>query len=149
VVISGANLRGPSAEVLEARQRWAPAQIEEKVRALAASLPAYFRTDYGAVSPDGPDHWLALVTKCFWMWTQPIVLDPGDLKKIAAPVLVVAGDHDFTSIEETTEIYRGLPHGQLFVVPGTGHGTFQMRPELVNLAVGEFLERADAGLAVH
>jgi pimeloyl-ACP methyl ester carboxylesterase len=42
-----------------------------------------------------------------------------------------------------------LPHGQLFVVPGTGHGTFQMRPELVNLAVGEFLERADAGLAAH
>src|SRR5271163_3322588 len=145
VVISGANLRGPSAEVLEARKRWTPAQIEEKIRSLAASLPPYFRTDYGAVSPDGPDHWMALVTKCFWMWGQPIVIDPGDLKKIAAPVLVVAGDHDFTSIEETSEIFRGLPHAQLFVVPGTGHGTFQMRPDLVNLAVSEFLERADAG----
>ena len=149
VVISGANLRGWSAEVLEARKRWAPAQIEEKVRALAASLPPYFRTDYAAVSPDGPDHWLALVTKCFWMWGQPVVIDPRDLKKIAAPVLVVAGDHDFTSIEETTEIFQGLPHGQLFVVPGTGHGTFRMRPDLVNLAVSEFLERADAGPTMH
>jgi pimeloyl-ACP methyl ester carboxylesterase len=149
VVISGANLRGWSAEELEARKRWTPAQIEEKVRALAASLPPFFRTDYGAVSPDGPDHWLALVTKCFWMWGQSIVIDPADLKKIVAPVLVVAGDHDFTSIEETAEIFRGLPHGQLFVVPGTGHGTFKMRPELVNLAVSEFLERADAGLTAH
>jgi pimeloyl-ACP methyl ester carboxylesterase len=149
VVISGANLRGVSPEVLEARKRLAPAQIEEKVRSLAESLPPFFRADYGAVSPDGPEHWMTLVTKCYWMWGQPIVIDPGDLKKIAAPVLVVAGDHDFTSIEETTEIFRGLPHGQLFVVPGTGHGTFQMQAELVNLAVSEFLDRPDAGTAAH
>jgi hypothetical protein len=28
-------------------------------------------------------------------------------------------------------------------VPGTGHGTFQNRPDLVNLAVKEFLDRPD------
>ncbi len=149
VVISGANLRGWSPQVLEARKRMAPSEIEEKVRSLAASLPPYFRSDYGAVSPDGADHWMTLLTKCFWLWGEPIVIDPADLKKIAAPVLVVAGDHDFTSIEETTEIFRGLPHGQLFVVPGTGHGTFQTRPALVNLAVGEFLERPDAEAPAH
>jgi pimeloyl-ACP methyl ester carboxylesterase len=55
----------------------------------------------------------------------------------------VAGDHDFTSIEETTEIFRGLPHAQLFLVPGTGHGTFRDRPQLVNLAVAEFLNPPD------
>jgi pimeloyl-ACP methyl ester carboxylesterase len=83
------------------------------------------------------------VTKCYWLSGQSIVIDPGDLKKIQAPVLVVAGDRDFTSIEETTEIFRGLPHGQLFLVPGTGHGTFRSRPELVNLAVSEFLDQPD------
>jgi pimeloyl-ACP methyl ester carboxylesterase len=140
VVISGANLRGWSPEVMEARKQLPPAQLEEKVAGLAASLPAFFRTDYAAVSPDGPDHWMSMVTKCFWLWGQAIVIEPGDLKKIQTPVLVVAGDHDFTSIEETTEIFRSLPHGQLFMVPGTGHGTFLNRPELVNLAIREFLD---------
>src|SRR5271167_3526005 len=65
VVISGANLRGWSPQVLEARKRMTPEQIEEKVRSLAASLPAYFRSDYAAVSPDGADHWMTLLTKCF------------------------------------------------------------------------------------
>jgi pimeloyl-ACP methyl ester carboxylesterase len=70
------------------------------------------------------------------------VIDPADLKTIQSPVLVVAGDHDFTSIEETTEIFRGLSHAQLFVVPGTGHGTYQDSPKLVNLAVSEFLDHS-------
>jgi pimeloyl-ACP methyl ester carboxylesterase len=144
VVISGANLRGWSAEVWETRRRLPAAQVEEKIKNLAASLPPYFRSDYAANSPDGPDHWIALVTKCFWLWGQPIVIDPNDLKKIQAPVLVMAGDHDFTSIEETTEIFRGLVRGQLFIVPETGHGTFQSRPEVVNLVVSHFLDAPDS-----
>jgi len=36
-----------------------------------------------------------------------VVIEPADLKKILIPVLVMAGDHDFTSIEENAEIYRG------------------------------------------
>jgi pimeloyl-ACP methyl ester carboxylesterase len=149
VVISGANLRGLSPEVLEARKQLPPSQIEERIGRLAASLPAYFPIDYGAVSPDGRDHWMTLVTKCYWLWAQSVVIDTGDLKKIASPVLVVAGDHDFTSIEETTEIFRGLPHGQLFLVPGTGHGTFQSRPEVVNLVISEFLDQPDSAGQAH
>jgi pimeloyl-ACP methyl ester carboxylesterase len=143
IVISGANLRGLSPEMLAARKQLPPAETEERVEKLAARLPPYFRIDYGAVSPDGPDHWMAMVTKCYWLWAESIVIDPGDLKKIQSPVLVVAGDHDFTSIEETTEIFRGLTHAQLFVVPGTGHGTYQDSPKLVNLAVAEFLDHAN------
>jgi pimeloyl-ACP methyl ester carboxylesterase len=139
IVVSGANLRGLAPEKLEARKRLPPAELEEKVGKLAATLPPSFRIDYAAVSPDGPNHWIAMVTKCYWLWAQSIVIDPEDLKKIQSPVLVVAGDHDFTSIEETTEIFRGLPHAQLFLVPGTGHGTYQDRPKLVNLAMAEFL----------
>jgi pimeloyl-ACP methyl ester carboxylesterase len=147
VVISGSNLRGWSPDVMEAHRKLPAAQIEEKVKHLAASLPPFFATDYGAVSPDGRDHWMVMVTKCYWLWGEPIVIDPAQLRTIQLPVLVIAGDHDFSSLEETTEIFRGLPHGELFLVPGTGHGTFQSRPDLVNLAVGEFLEKPDdAGL---
>jgi pimeloyl-ACP methyl ester carboxylesterase len=149
IVVSGANLRGWSLEVMQANQKLAPAQIEEKVERLASSLPAFFIDDYAAVSPDGRDHWMTMVTKCYWLWGQPIVIDPLELKSIQSPVMVVAGDHDFTSVEATTEIFRSLPHGELFLVPGTGHGTFQSRPELVNLAVKEFLDRPDDASVAH
>jgi pimeloyl-ACP methyl ester carboxylesterase len=146
VVISGANLRGGlSPAELEKRKQWSPGQWEEKIRATADSLPAFFRSDYAKVSPDGPDHWMKLVTKAYQMWIQPVVIEPADLKRITAPVLVMAGDHDFTSLEETVEIYRGLPHGQLFILPQTGHGTFEQRPELSNLAIREFLDAAPGG----
>jgi pimeloyl-ACP methyl ester carboxylesterase len=141
VIISGANLRGWSSEMLKERMKMSPAETEDRVVKLANSLPRFFQTDYDRVSPDGPNHWMIMVRKCYWLWGQSVVIEPGDLKKIEAPVLVVAGDHDFTSIEETTEIFRGLSRGQLFVVPATGHGTFQNRPELVNFALSEFLDQ--------
>jgi pimeloyl-ACP methyl ester carboxylesterase len=74
---------------------------------------------------------------------------PTDLKKISIPVLVMAGDHDFTSIEENAEIYRGLPHGRLIIVPASNHGTFTTRPDLVNLAIREFLDQPDNGTPAH
>ncbi|MEP6548280.1 MAG: alpha/beta hydrolase [Gammaproteobacteria bacterium] len=150
LVISGANLRsGLSAEEAQRRSHWTPGQVAEKVRALADSLPPWFRTDYEKVSPDGPDHWMKLMAKCYQMWIQPIVIEPADLKKISIPVLVMAGDHDFTSIEENAEIYRGLPNGQLIVVPASDHGTFKRRPNLVNLAIREFLDQPDSLSATH
>jgi len=114
---------------------------------MAAALPPWFLPDYAKVSPDGPDHWMTLLAKCYDMWLQPIVIEPADLKKISIPVLVMAGDHDFTSIEENAEIYRDLPHGQLIIVPASNHGTFNSRPDLVNLAIREFLEQSDSAMA--
>jgi pimeloyl-ACP methyl ester carboxylesterase len=142
LVISGANLRsGLSVEEVQRRSQWTSEQLAEKLRTIADSLPPWFRTDYGKVSPDGPDHWMKLMAKCYQMWIQPIVIEPADLKKISIPVLVMAGDHDFTSIEENAEIFRGLPQGQLILVPASGHGTFSERPDLVNLAIREFFDQ--------
>ena len=47
-------------------------------------------------------------------------------------------------LEETAEIFRNLPRGQLVILPDTGHGTMTQRPGLANLAMREFLERPDA-----
>ena len=150
LVISGANLRsGLSAEEVQRRSQWTPKQSAEKLRELADSLPPWFRIDYGRVSPDGPDHWMKMLAKCNQMWIQPIVIEPADLKKISTPVLVMAGDHDFTSIEDNAEIYRSLPRGQLIILPATGHGTLIQRPELVNLAIREFLDQPDSSAPTH
>lgn len=150
MIISGANLRsGESAEEVQRRHAWSSEQLAAKLQEVTDSMPAHFRTDYGRVSPDGPGHWMSMLSKCYFMWLEPVVIEPADLKKISAPVLVMAGDHDFTSLEETAEIYRGLPHGQLIILPATGHGTLQNRPDLVNLAMREFLAQADSGAPPH
>jgi pimeloyl-ACP methyl ester carboxylesterase len=64
VVVSGANLRPDiPAEEIERRRRWTPEQKADKVAALAARLPPWFRTDYERVSPDGPDHYMAILER--------------------------------------------------------------------------------------
>ena len=144
LVISGANLRaGLPTDELRRRSQWSPQQIAEKAREIVDKMPPTFRTDYEKVTPDGPKHWMTVATKSYQLWLTPIIIETADLKNIKIPVLVMAGDHDFASIEDTAEIYRGLPRGQLLIVPGSGHGTMAQRPELVNLAIREFLERPE------
>lgn len=150
VVVSGANLRsGLTAEQAAERRSLSAEALRAKLEELSAKIPARFRESYGRVSPDGPGHWMTLLRKSFFMWIEPVVLETSDLKRIAAPVLVIAGDHDFTSVEDTAEIARGLPHGELFVVPGTGHDTMGTRPDLVDLAIREFIDSPGPAVSTH
>ena len=140
LIISGANIRVKLSPEQEQRSHWSNEQLDAHLHKVAAALPSWFLPDYAKVSPDGADHWMTLLAKTYDMWLQPVVIDPADLNKISIPVLVMAGDHDFTSIEENAEIFRDLPRAQLIIVPGSNHGTFSSRPELVNLAIREFLD---------
>lgn len=149
LVISGANIRVALSAEEKQRAQWSPEQLAAHLRETAASLPPWFLPDYTRVSPDGPDHWMKLLAKCYDMWLQPVVIEPADLKNISIPVLVMAGDHDFTSLEENAEIFRDLPCGQLIIVPASGHGTFNTRPELVNLAIREFLDQPAGSAPTH
>ena len=149
LVVSGVNLRASlPPDELERRKTWSPQQVADRVRKLSDGLPPQFRTDYEKVNPEGPGHWWPFLTKSYQLWLTPVVIETAELKRIRTPVLVMAGDHDFTSIEETLEIYRNLPQGQLFILPGTGHGTMRDRPELANLAMREFLERPHSDILV-
>jgi len=149
LVISGANIRVDLSPEQKRRAHWSPQQLAAHLRKVADSLPPWFLPDYAKVSPDGAAHWMTLLAKTYDMWLQPVVIEPADLKKISIPVLVMAGDHDFSSVEENAEIFRDLPNGQLMIVPASNHGTFKMRPELVNLAVREFLDQSDHGPSPH
>jgi pimeloyl-ACP methyl ester carboxylesterase len=143
VVISGANLRGLPVDEWQRRQQWSPQQVREKLQQFSEKIPPGFRTDYQRVSPDGPEYWWTHLTKSWQMWQTPVVIEPAELKAIKAPVLVIAGDHDFTSLEETIEIYRGIPLGQLLILPATGHDTFSERASLMNQAIRAFLEKTE------
>jgi len=50
----------------------------------------------------------------------------------------------FFPVEVGRNIARDIPGAQLMVVPGAGHGTFMQRPELMNLAVLQFLDSEPA-----
>jgi pimeloyl-ACP methyl ester carboxylesterase len=142
IVISGANLRpGLTAEQLEERSKWSAERLDEAMHKLSNQMPPYFRADYEKTSPDGAARWWTFLAKSYRLWLTPVVISTADLKSIAAPVLVMAGDDDFTPLDETLEIYRSLPHAQLFILPGTGHGTMMDRPELANPAMRRFFEQ--------
>ena len=73
------------------------------------------------------------------LWLTPVVLKRSDLDQIAAPVLVVAGDHDIIRLQHTIEIFEALPHAQLCILPGTGHDTFQSAADVLNPLILKFL----------
>ncbi len=99
---------------------------------------------YQRVSPDGPQHWQIVAVKGRAMWSAPTWgFRPTDLAKINLPVLIVAGDRDLVSLEETNRMVRAIPKAQVLILPGTGHTTFQDRPMWLNPILLDFLDRAD------
>jgi pimeloyl-ACP methyl ester carboxylesterase len=71
------------------------------------------------------------------MVTQPHIT-AADLARITAPALVLAGEHDIISAEHTRRIAAGLPHAELHIFPGAGHGALQEVPEAFNAIVEQF-----------
>lgn len=134
VVVSGVGL-GASPEIV----KWLGA--EKDFANLSAGSPEGFEA-YKRVSPDGPDHWPVYAAKIWVMWRGATWgFTESELGKINLPVLVVAGDQDAVRIEETTRIFRAIPKAKLYILPGTGHTTFQDRAAWVNPVLLDFLDR--------
>ena len=120
-----------------------PAPVKDFGKLAASWFPEGYAA-YKRVSPDGPEHWQIVAVKGRAMWSAPTWgFRPTDLAKIKLPVLIVAGDHDLVSLEETARMVRAIPKAQLLVLPGTGHTTFQDRPSWLNPILLDFLHRAD------
>jgi len=130
VVVSGVGL-GPT-----------PAMLKEL--ADAATVAAWSRdtrAEYARVSPDGLAHWSIYVEKTRTMWSRPTWgISEAELAKVNLPVMLVAGDHDGIRIEETARIFRTIPKAKLYILPGTGHATFQDRPDWMNSVILYFLD---------
>jgi pimeloyl-ACP methyl ester carboxylesterase len=61
------------------------------------------------------------------------------LKQIKIPALIVVGDHDLITLDQTIAIFTSLPHSQLFIVPGTTHFVPIEQSKLINSEVIKFL----------
>ena len=120
---------------------WTPGSID-----LDDETVAFFIEYNGAVSPDGPEHFLVLRDKLHRMQSEEPTLTVADLAGYPGPSLVMIGDDDKEiHMAHTLALREGLPNSQLAVVPGTGHGLFADKPELCNRLVVEFLTENPLG----
>ncbi|BAL89697.1 hypothetical protein AMIS_44770 [Actinoplanes missouriensis 431] len=106
------------------------------------SRPDVERMHYERLSPDGPEHADVVLTKLFRLWRSEPHIDPADLARITAPVLVMSGDRDTIRPDHSLLIAASIPGAQLCVVPGTTHNLIAERPELISLLIRDFLREA-------
>jgi pimeloyl-ACP methyl ester carboxylesterase len=102
---------------------WAPGAID-----LDDETTAFFLDYWGAVAPDGPEHFPVVKAKLDRMHREEPTLSAADLAGYAGPALVMVGDSDEEiPMEHTLALREGLPDAQPAVLPGTGHGGIDTR----------------------
>ncbi len=105
------------------------------------------RARYARVFADSASHYPVFSGKLKEMWfRQPTDQELGaaQLAKIAAPTLVIAGDHDVIRLEHTLTIYHAIPKAQLLIVPGTGHNTVVKRAAWLNPILRAFFDEPES-----
>lgn len=96
------------------------------------------RSEYQRVAPH-PEQFEAFQAKvggtvaAFQGWSDEA------LRAIAAPTLVVIGDHDFVRVEHAAEMQELIPEAQLAVLPGTTHVGVIQRVDLLLPMIERFL----------
>ncbi|HET8786099.1 MAG TPA: alpha/beta hydrolase, partial [Candidatus Limnocylindrales bacterium] len=90
---------------------------------------AFLGESYGAVSPDGQEHFAVVVRKDFEMSAREPRYTPDDVARVTQRTLVMAADDDITPLDHQLVFYRALPNGELAIVPGTSHFLLQEKPD--------------------
>jgi pimeloyl-ACP methyl ester carboxylesterase len=125
-----------------AEEGYRPEQIEVFQRWQGKPSPpimAGFKQLYGAVSPDGPEHFEVVFAKLGQLWSGDWSISWDELARVSAPTLVLLADEDVLTIEHAAAMADALPDAQLAVVPGTSHALPFEKPELVNRLILDFL----------
>lgn len=104
-----------------------------------SAMPDVVVDRYAEVSPDGREHFAVFAAKVLDPANVHPELGPDDLARLECRTLVLSGDDDLVHLEDTIALYRGLPAGELGVVPGTSHGLLWEKPELCTRMVRTFL----------
>ncbi|MCA1843800.1 MAG: alpha/beta hydrolase [Actinobacteria bacterium] len=105
----------------------------------AENVPPGFAELYGALSPDGPDHFAVVFDKLHDAWVSDTGLEVADLARVQAPTLVLAADSGAVTLQQLSDVHATLPDSQVAVVPGTSHGVGMEKPHIVNPLIADFL----------
>ncbi len=113
---------------------WMPGVID-----LDEETTEFFVDYYGAVSPDGPEHFHVVAEKLRRTHLGEPTFTVEDLARYEGKTLIMMSDNDEVVIEHIHTMHRAFPHAQLCFVPGTGHGFPVDKPGLTNRIVTDFL----------
>ncbi len=80
-----------------------------------------------------------MAAKVIDMWRTQPALTSGDLARVRASTLVMAGDDDLMTLEHTTALYRAIPDAELAILPGASHLVPLEKPGLVNRMILDHL----------
>jgi pimeloyl-ACP methyl ester carboxylesterase len=118
-----------------------PPEFRERIRGLAPDAERFreFREQYEKVAPE-PAAWPRLVEKVKAMYLSFPGWDENRLRALAAPLMVMLGDRDFTTLEHALALYRLVPDGRLAVLPGSGHGAPVEHADWVTAMLLDFLK---------
>lgn len=112
---------------------------ELDIDTMVAGTVKFLGSSYGAVSPDGEDHFAVVTRKDFELSSKEPRFTTEQIAAISHRTLVMVADDDITPIEHQLDFYRTLPNGELAVVPGTSHFLLQEKPALCNAIILDFL----------
>lgn len=101
--------------------------------------PEFLRDSYGELSPDGVEHYDAVVGKLAVMHQQEPTVTNAELNQITCRVLVMVGDDDEVRLDHAVDMYRSLVKGELAVIPGTSHGLLVEKPDVCHRLIVDFL----------
>jgi len=99
---------------------------------------AMLKAIYESVAVD-PAHWPVFYGKAVHLFRVAPELTIEDLKGVAVPTLVLAGDDDCIIHAHTIDLFENIPDAQLAIVPGTSHLLLLEKPALVNQLILDFL----------
>jgi pimeloyl-ACP methyl ester carboxylesterase len=105
----------------------------------ADNAPPFLVEMYGALSPDGPDHFRVVFEKLHTIWTGETGIALTDLDHVTVPTLVLVGDDGCMRVEQAAALQGAFRDAQLAVVPGTSHGLPMEKPHMVNQLILDFL----------
>jgi pimeloyl-ACP methyl ester carboxylesterase len=105
-----------------------------------AELPDEMADGYGALSPDGREHFPIVARKLAEAHLTEPALTEADLAGISCRTLVIVADDDEVRLEHAVRWYQALPHGELMVVPGTSHAMIVEKPALFMDVLLDFFE---------
>jgi pimeloyl-ACP methyl ester carboxylesterase len=93
---------------------------------------------YRFLSPDRA-HWPAFYHKVVTMWQTQPNYTLGDLGRIKAPALIMAGEFDIIKREHTAQLAKAIPGSQEVIIEGATHLVTIEKPEIVNSHILTFL----------
>jgi pimeloyl-ACP methyl ester carboxylesterase len=115
-----------------------PARMATSTRMPTAQDMADMQAAYQRLSPH-PEHFADFLAALSVSQADLVGWSDEQLAGITAPVLIVQGDHDFTTVEHAGLMLELIPGSQLAVLPGTTHMQVTRRTEVLLPLLAEFL----------